>query len=389
MKKLIFLFLICSFIFTVQSCKKDKIPEPEAPSTPEEVNEDIVAFNSFLDTEFTQKNLVGLSVLVFKKDQVLHQKQLGKANIQNDENLTANHLFSAASSSKIVTATALLQLFEYGHFALDDNISDFLPFNIEHPNSTTPITFEMLLTHTSGIADGSILDDHYYDGYDSPLPIKYFIEEYLLPGGSFYNETENFTNFEPGTQYEYTNVGTTLMALLVEEISSQDFPAYCQDKIFSPMGMTQTYWKYNQAKNSSNPIVTPYNDQGSQHNEIDQYTFTHYPSGGLRTTVQDMMKFYAPLANDGNFNNTNLLHETTTELMFDNQIPNLNNQMGYHVYLLDATNYIWGDDKGIEGASAIVGISPFSDIGVIVYANQSDVDLSEILDEGFELALKL
>jgi CubicO group peptidase (beta-lactamase class C family) len=83
----------------------------------------------------------------------------------------------------VITATALLQLHEKGLFSLQDATNGYLPFVVENPNFTTPITFQMLLTHTSGIADGTALDDQYYYGKDSPISLRYFLENYLVPGG--------------------------------------------------------------------------------------------------------------------------------------------------------------------------------------------------------------
>jgi len=69
----------------------------------------------------------------------------------------------------------------------------------------------MHLTHSSGIADGSALDDQYYYGEDSPVELGFFLENYLVSGGDFYNASENFYNFEPGTKHEYSNIGNALI----------------------------------------------------------------------------------------------------------------------------------------------------------------------------------
>lgn len=389
MKKLFLLSILFISLTAIQGCKKKQIDPIILPEVPVEENSDITAFNTYLSEQLNTLNIPGISVTIFKKDEILYNKQMGKANIQDNENLTKDHLFLMASASKMVTAIALLQLYEYGHFALDDAINDHLPFTIESPNSTTPITFRMLLTHTSGIADGSVLDDLYYYGYDSPLPIEYFVEEYLIPNGAFYDATENFKNFEPGTQYEFSNAATTLMAYLVERISSQYFHLYCQNEIFTPMGMTQTYWKLNRAKQSTFPLVTPYTFANNQFNPIDDYAVTHYPSIGLRTTGKDIMKFFSALANDGYYNNLHVLDEATVDLMFSSQIPSINNKIGYHVTLLDPINFLWGDDRSAKGASTIVAVGPFSEMGIIIMANEGNIDLKNILAEGYQLGLKL
>ncbi|PWH86116.1 serine hydrolase domain-containing protein [Brumimicrobium oceani] len=389
MKNILFLLLIASFTIVTQSCKKKTIDPIVLPETSEEENSDIKAFNTYLTAQLNTLNIPGISVTISKKDKILYNDQIGKANIQNNEALTKDHLFLMASASKIVTATALLQLNEYGHFALDDDINNHLPFAVSNPNSTTPITFRMLLTQSSGIADGSALENLYYEDYDSPLPLDYFVEEYLLPNGTFYNASENFKNFEPGTDYESSQAATTLMAYLVEQISSQDFHLYCENKIFTPMGMTQTYWKLNRAKQSGFPLASPYTFSNGQFNPLENYTVTHYPSIGLRTTGKDFMKLVSALSNDGYYNNIHVLDETTVDEMFTSQIPTINNQIGYHVTLLDPVNFLWGDDRSAKGASTIVAVGPYTELGIVIMTNEGNVDLNEILDEAYKLALKL
>ena len=77
-------------------------------------------------------------------------------------------MYILSSISKTITATALMQLYEDNQFMLDDDIDDYLQFNVNHPDFPfVPITLKMLLSHTSGIKDNwNVMP--YYDG-DSPL----------------------------------------------------------------------------------------------------------------------------------------------------------------------------------------------------------------------------
>ena len=135
----------------------------------------------------------------------MQEDYFGTSQVQQNVALADDHLFLLASISKVVTATALLQLYEDGLFDLDDKINDHLSFNVSIPNHSTDITFRMLLTHTSGIADGSALDGQYYYGEDSPIVLGDFLENYLSPNGNLYNANENFHDFAPGSQHEYSN----------------------------------------------------------------------------------------------------------------------------------------------------------------------------------------
>ena len=122
----------------------------------------------FIESTMETHLIPGLSISIIKNNDIVWEKQLGYANIINNIPVDENTMFILSSISKTVTATALLQLFEEGLFNLDDDIDNYLPFNVNHPDyPLTPITFKMLLTHSSGIKDNwNVMT--YYDG-DSEL----------------------------------------------------------------------------------------------------------------------------------------------------------------------------------------------------------------------------
>ena len=343
-------------------------------------------YEEFLKDEMDFQNIPALSSLIFKEGVILEELYLGKSNIAQNVALEDDHLFLLASVSKVVTATALLQLYEEGLFSLDDPINDYLPFEVNVPNQSTDISFRMLLKHTSGIADANSMDDQYYYGQDPTLELDYYIENYLVPGGEFYDASENYYNFEPGTDYEYSNIGNALIGVLVEEISGMDFNTYCKQNIFTPLEMSNTHWRLDEI---SETIVQPYEYRRRDYEVIQHYTFTDYPNGGLRSTVRDMFKFISAFVQDGMSNNYQLLNPSTIDKMITPQIPGIANDMGLHLFLLDGKNNIWGHDGGELGVATIMGFNPETKVGAIIFANQGDADLEEILTESYEYALKL
>ena len=154
----------------------------------------------FIESTMETHLIPGVSISIVKDDNIVWEKQLGYANIINDILVDENTMFILSSISKTVTATALMQLFENELFDLDDDIDDYLPFNVNHPDyPLVPITFKMLLTHSSGIQDNwNVMT--YYDG-DPQLELNYYLNQYFTPGGAFYDSNLNFTNSMPGTNY--------------------------------------------------------------------------------------------------------------------------------------------------------------------------------------------
>ncbi len=376
MKKLLANFLITtSIILLFVKCNKDDL----------EIN-NTEDFKTYIQEEMEDQNIPALSVLVFNENNIVYEDYFGSSQIQQNIALQDDHLFLLASVSKVVTATALLQLQEDGQFDLDDEINNYLPFNVSVPNQNTEITFRMLLTHTSAIADGSALDGQYYYGEDSPIALGDFLENYLSPNGNLYNANENFYDFNPGSQHEYSNTGNALIGLLVEQISGINFNEYCKQNIFTPLGMTNTAWRLDEI---SQTIVQPYNYSNGQYESIDHYTFTDYPNGGLRSTGKDLFKFISTFVQDGISNNYQLLEENTIDAMLSPQIPSINNEVGLHLFVMNADNNLWGHDGGEQGTATIMAFNPTTKVGAIILSNQGDADLDEILVEAYKLGMNL
>jgi CubicO group peptidase (beta-lactamase class C family) len=376
MKKTLLYLAAAVLIAVFPACGVDEV----------EIN-NVEDFEAYVLDEMDFQNIPAAAVLVFEGEEVLYENYFGSSNLEQDLPLAADHLFLMASVSKVITATALLQLHETGAFELNDRINDYLPFNVSVPSYSTDITFQMLLTHTSGIADNfDEMDKHYYYGQDSPIALSFFIENYLVPGGMYYDGDKNFTGAEPGTEHEYSNIGTALIGVLVEELSGTDFNTYCQQNIFSPLGMEQTSWRLDQANGT---IVTPYDDIDGENQAIVHYTNTDYPNGGLRTTARDMHQFLKAFVQGGLANNHQLLSAETINDMIRLQIPNLSDEMGLHLFLMDQENNLWGHDGGEQGVATIVGFNPNTKIGAIIFTNQGEADVEEWLSQAYTLGVKL
>lgn len=358
----------------------------EGKNTTTKTSQELTEFKSYLQKEMQTQHIPALSVLIFEADEILYEGCFGKSNLEKNTTLQNDHLFLLASVSKVVTATALLQLYEQGKFDLEDNINDYLNFEVAIPGHTKEITFRMLLTHTSGIADGAALDDQYYYGEDSPIELTDFLEDYLTPSGEFYDKKDNFYDFRPGSQHEYSNIGAALIGALVTGISGMDFNDYCKQYIFSPLGMTNTAWHL---ADINQFIVQPYDYYDGQYEMIEQYTFTDYPNGGLRSTAGDMFKFLSAFVQNGQSNDYQLLKQSTIDAMTTLQIPNLSEDMGLHLFQMDEAANLWGHDGGEQGVATTMAFNAVSQIGVIILANQGEADLQELLVEAYEVGTGL
>jgi len=333
----------------------------------------------------SEDHIPGLSATIVKNDSVFWTNSYGYANISKGQLVEDTTLFLLASVSKTIVATAIMQLYEQGYFDLHDPINDYLQFEVNHPNfPSTNITFLMLLTHTSSIKDNwGVM--HYFPG-DPTMPLGEYLEEYLTPGGNYYNPALNFCPEEPGTVFEYSNIGAALIGYLVEVISNVTFAEYCEINIFQPLDMDETAW-FLADLNVSN-IAVPYRWIGSKYIAYPHYSNNWYPAACLRSSVTELRNHLMMMMNNGKYNSTQILQESTVDLMLSTQYPSLPIQgiIWYKMYF-GGRNF-WGHSGSYDGCRTVMLFEPKTNIGVIVLTNGEfgNQAMIEILIELFDFA---
>jgi CubicO group peptidase (beta-lactamase class C family) len=114
-----------------------------------------------------------------------------------------------------------MQLWEDGLIKLDQNINDFFPPGFQVINPKQPdavITVRMLLNHTSSLVDDLDRLLSLCTEGDSQIQLDTLLINYFTPGGEYY-DSANFSDSIPGEKYEYSNMGTCLLALIVENLT--------------------------------------------------------------------------------------------------------------------------------------------------------------------------
>lgn len=166
-------------------------------------------------------------VLVARDHEVVFEKAFGYQDINSRTPMTLDSCFNLASISKPLTATAILMLYEQELLDLDEDISEYLPdFAYEG------ITVRHLLTHTSGLPDYIELAEEHWDNETT-------FSNADIPG--LLAEHGSELAFSPGSQYDYSNTGYALLALIVARVTQEDFPVWMQNHLFKPAGMKKAY----------------------------------------------------------------------------------------------------------------------------------------------------
>ena len=263
-------------------------------------------------------HIPGLAFTLIKDGKIAMTKGYGYADFYKDIPFTPNTIqHQIASISKMVTATAVMKLWEDGLFQLDDPINNYLPFPVTNPYyPALPITFRMLLNHTSSII--SEVNSSRYPGTIEPLgpylPLGPFLQS-IFPGGNRYVLSECFSNTVPGSEFHYTNVGYTLLGYLVQQISGMPFNQYCDQNIFQPLCMNHTAWFFSQV--DTNVVSRPYDYMGNANHPIDLglYESTNYPGQQVKTTVVELSKFILMHMNYGILDGVRIIDATTETMM--------------------------------------------------------------------------
>lgn len=328
-----------------------------------------------LETELTEEGLTSISYCVVKNDILLHSGAFGFADEENGLLATDQTRYLVASVSKTITAVAAMKLVEQNLIGLDDDINQYLPFSIRNPSYPNDIiTLRMLLTHRSSISDEfqETLDLDCF-GIDCPMTLDEYMKATFLSTGAYFSP-DNFSNNEPASVEDYSNLGSALIGYLVELITQTPFDLYCKNNIFIPLGMSKTEWRL--ANTPFSEIAIPYSEEITNPNP--HYTFPDYPNGGLRTTVVDLSKFLRMVILNGSFNNTQILSPTTMETMKTLQFDSEDFCLSFYY---DAINdrTVLGHSGGEKGVTAEMFYDTTNSVGVIVFSNEEDAELETIL----------
>lgn len=173
----------------------------------------------------TEQKLPGLSIAIALNGQIQYQKAFGKADLENDVPATSETLFRTGSIAKSMTAVAAMRLAEDGKLDLDAPIQKYCP---AFPRKKWTITTREVLGHVAGIRhykEGETDNTHHYAKLSDGFSI--FANDPLL--------------FEPGTKYQYSTYGFSVIGCALEGATDKAYPEVVQQEVLTPAHMTHTF----------------------------------------------------------------------------------------------------------------------------------------------------
>ena len=295
-----------------------------APARPEAVGlssvrlrEATALFNRYV----AERRIAGAVAGVARRGKVGYLEAVGVQDLQTRSPMTARSLFRIYSMTRPVTSVAVMMLHEQRRFDLDDPVSRFIP---EFKNVVVigtagaapraparPITVRDLLLHTSGL-----------NARTSEIYRREQVRSRTIPMSQFIANLVRVPLMEdPGTRYRYSE-GTTVLGRLVEIWSGMAFEGFLEERIFRPLGMTDTmFWAATPAQRARLATVYgPSTGGGLTPVETETVPFTERPTliegaVGLLSTVPDYLRFSQMLLNKGQLDDVRLLSPKTVEMM--------------------------------------------------------------------------
>ncbi len=313
------------------------------------------------------KGIPSLVACTVKGNAIVWEGTYGYANVEHDIPASRSTVYSLQSISKLFLSVAVMQIWENGMIDLEADINNYLPFEVRNPYyPDKEITPYMLLTHSSSLAwpaDEDPIPDfhHFYTHEDPPLPVEW-LPEYILPEGKQYRDAV-WKDFPPGENYLYSNIATTLLALVVEQISGMDYRDYCRENIFKPLEMFNTAYRLGYF----NPefLVTPYSNYNAP-----MYPFSsrHYPAGFLNCDLEDFSHFMIACLNYGAYKGKRILQTST----FEEMIKLRDASSGYAFLWLHFLGDCIGHRGGGTGYSTFAEWHFKDDSGFFIFTNKDN-----------------
>lgn len=335
-------------------------------SKPAVINRQIVdtKAEAFLQTMVQEEHFTGVALI---KDQgnVVHVKGYGPANDAKENEVAT--LFHVASITKQFTAAAVMQLVEKGLIKLHGPINDYLP-KTYRSNKWNSVTVHHLLSHSSGIPDYAVTRDYYHvvNGFCLGDTVDGMIQEAMAKDLAF----------TPGTSFSYTNLGYTLLGLVIENQSKMPFDQYVKENILDPMGMQSSkIHAEGHIPSTDEAVGYRFNKEKNMHvfdDEIDLPVTA--PDGGLVTNLNDFIRWTDVYRN----NSQTILSEESINKM---TAPSIKTGWGGPNGTLDFMGYgLFVKDSILSHLGEIVGFRSYfvydrkRDLLVVIFSNNATTD---------------
>lgn len=312
---------------------------------------------------------VGVNIALFDSKGIIYNYNYGFANKEKRIKSDNDSLYMIGSNTKVMTALSILKLWEEGKLSLDDDIKKHIPeFEVKSYLEYDKITIENLLMHRSGL-----VSDFFHLILDKTRDYHEVISELR----------ETYLTAEPGKMFSYSNVGYTVLGIIIERVSGLTYTEYVQKEIAKPLGI-QVHFFLNEADRSAfaSHVSLCYDKKGKA---VEDMLSTLLPAGSnTYMSLNDFVKFGQMFLQKDNV----LLKRETLELMetinleeaIDEEIYNVGFGLIHKQYDMgEVVGEVLGHGGNTSCHHSIFNYIPNLDVGIVVMTNsQRAIGLSGI-----------
>jgi D-alanyl-D-alanine carboxypeptidase len=276
-----------------------------APATAQLPPETAAAIDTLVTKALADTGTPAVSIAIVKDGKVAFAKAYGDARINPKTAATADMRFSIGSVSKQFMAASLLLAQESGKLSLDDRVGKFLP-GLTRAND---ITIRQLLSHTSGY------QDYYPQDYVPP-----FMRVPVTPEGILDRWANKPLDFEPGTQWQYSNTGFVVAGRVLEKAAGTPAFDYLKQHILNPLGIRSAYDLDHQPLTKADAAGYIRYAVGPLHPVVPEASGWLFAAGELAMTARDLATWDAGLIN-GKVLSAKSFREMTTPVILTDGAP--------------------------------------------------------------------
>ncbi|MDD2492729.1 MAG: serine hydrolase domain-containing protein [Bacilli bacterium] len=259
----------------------------------------------------------GTSIVIADSSKIFFSEHRGFADFYGERKVEDTTQFKIGSITKVLTAIAIMQLVEEDLIDLDADIKEYIPeFSIKNRFDSHKITIKNILEHRSGLPSdnfGIMLTKEAKDYNDI---ITYLANQYLIA--------------PPGKMIAYSNIGYTVLGIVIERVSKKKYTDYIQKNIFNPLGIDANFiCTPEDFRQHKYEISRSYNNLGE---EKEDYITTIIPAGSnTYMSAVDCLKIAQLFLNGGRIGNKRILKAETIAMML--QKPTYEDEEGYKIGL--------------------------------------------------------
>jgi CubicO group peptidase (beta-lactamase class C family) len=248
----------------------------------------------------------GMSLLVVLDDEVVYSRGYGFADREAERPMTEDTLVVLGSTTKAMTALAVMQLVEAGRIELDAPVTRYLPWFRTADGRGGEITVRHLMSHSSGFPWGIL-----FTGRES-YPAE--MEAYVRWLSRVRLEAA------PGERYGYSNDTFVILGLIVQEVSGMAYETYMYENVFGPLEMNRTTFDIPTAE--ARGLARGYRNEYGVAKPFDvPFVPSENAAGKLMTSVSDLGNYFLMLLGRGRFGDHRLISEASLEEMWTPVVP--------------------------------------------------------------------